>query len=320
MTLRKQTHFTLLSVNKIWDRAPHNAMTDLIRFKNRWFCTFRESDNHVQGENGKIRIIVSDDSLTWSSIALFFQEGVDLRDPKFSITPHGQLMLLVGGTIYHRNVYQSLQSRVSFSQNGKEWSPFSLIIEPHEWLWRVTWHLGKAYGASYSRSDPQDGKKPWNIKLYESPDGINFNILTSWDIPGHPNETTLRFLKSGKMIALVRCDGYEDNRARIGIADPPYTEWKWTTMKHYFGGPNFLVLPRDLLIAAGRILINTPYAQFERTAIASMNLEQIYPSLILPSQDDCSYPGLVFHEKILWVSYYSSHESNTSVYLARVAI
>ena len=29
-------------VKKIWDRAPHSAFTDLIRFKDRWFCSFRE--------------------------------------------------------------------------------------------------------------------------------------------------------------------------------------------------------------------------------------------------------------------------------------
>jgi hypothetical protein len=29
----------LLDLRKIWDYAEHNAMTDLIRFRNRWFCT-----------------------------------------------------------------------------------------------------------------------------------------------------------------------------------------------------------------------------------------------------------------------------------------
>ena len=42
--------------------------------------------------------------------------------------------------------------------------------------------------------------------------------------------------------------------------------------------------------------------------------------LKLPSGGDCSYPGLVWHEGVLWVSYYSSHEGRTMIYLARVQL
>ena len=40
--------------------------------------------------------------------------------------------------------------------------------------------------------------------------------------------------------------------------------------------------------------------------------------LRLPSGGDTSYPGMVYHEGLLWVSYYASHEGKTSIYLARV--
>ncbi len=30
-------------VEKIWAKAPHSAFTDLIRFNNAWYCTFREA-------------------------------------------------------------------------------------------------------------------------------------------------------------------------------------------------------------------------------------------------------------------------------------
>lgn len=311
----------LLSVQKIWDFATHNAMTDLIFFNERWYCTFRESDMHVHGEEGCIRILSSKDGITWASVKFFEEEGVDLRDPKLSIDPNGQLMLLAGGTVYDADhQYQYLQSRVSFSMDGIHWTPFKLIIEPHEWLWRVTWHDGKAYGASYSRSVPSDKKKEWNIKLYESPNGIDFTMLTQWEIYGYPNETTLRFLDNGEMVALVRRDKQHDNKAWIGISQPPYTEWHWKPSHLYFGGPNFIVGPHDILWAAGRILFDTPYLQLERTVVGCMDLEDIYPLLILPSGGDCSYPGMVLHENMLWVSYYSSHESNTSIYLARIVL
>jgi hypothetical protein len=320
MILGKQFVPNLISVQKIWDLAPHNALTDLIRFRDKWFCVLREADEHAKSD-GRLRILSSEDGLAWSSASLVIERGVDLRDPKLSVTPTGQLMLLAGGTIRNpEKVYQYMQSRVAFSEQGIEWSPFQPILEPHEWLWRATWHLGKAYGVSYAFSDPKNFRKEWLVKLFESSDGINYNLITSWDIIGYPNEATVRFLQSGDMVALLRRDMKFDNAAWIGISSPPYSEWSWKAARQHFGGPNFIVLPNDTLWAGGRVLWNTPYGQFEQTALATMDLDNIYPQLILPSSGDCSYPGMVFHEGILWMSYYSSHESNTAVYLARIAI
>ena len=42
--------------------------------------------------------------------------------------------------------------------------------------------------------------------------------------------------------------------------------------------------------------------------------------LTLPSGGDTSYAGLVWHDGLLWVSYYSSHEGKTSIYLAKVKV
>ena len=37
----------LVEVRKIWDQGNHNAFTDLIRFRDRWWCCFREGAGHV---------------------------------------------------------------------------------------------------------------------------------------------------------------------------------------------------------------------------------------------------------------------------------
>lgn len=309
----------LVSVHKIWDSAQHNAMTDLLFFRNRWFCTFRESDKHVHGANGSIRIISSEDTLSWKSVAHFEEDGVDLRDPKLSVTPDGRMMLLAGGTIYNQeHHYVSRQSRVAFSHDGKEWSPFTLILKPHEWLWRVTWFNGKAYGASYRSSDPRNVRKEWLINLFESSDGINYTLVTHWDIPGYPSEATIRFLSSGIMVALVRREKKHDNKAWIGVSPPPYVEWKWKQSRYHMGGPNFLILNDQTFCAAGRLCMINPYGFFEKTIVAEMNVEDFSPVLMLPSGGDTSYPGMVFRDGQLWVSYYSSHESHSAIYLARI--
>src|SRR5437763_12317935 len=89
----------IISVVKIWDAGKHNAFTDLIRWRGKWYCTFREADAHVGGD-GQLRLLESADGTTWESAALLGEEGVDLRDPKLSITPDGRLMIVAGGSVY----------------------------------------------------------------------------------------------------------------------------------------------------------------------------------------------------------------------------
>ncbi len=78
----------IVSARKIWDQGEHNAFTDLIRFQDRWWCTFREAKDHGPSI-GKVRIIVSTDTENWESAAVLEEREVDLRDPKFSIMPDG---------------------------------------------------------------------------------------------------------------------------------------------------------------------------------------------------------------------------------------
>lgn len=315
--LMKGKNPKLLSVDKIWSHAQHNALTDLIRYKNRWFCVFREGEDHVAGSSGTIRLITSDDGIRWESLALMKEKYVDLRDPKLSITPKGQLMLLVGGTIHVRQKYISRQSRVAFSDDGVHWSSFQTILEPHEWLWKITWHKEKAYGVSYSYSNIHNKYDEWNVKLFESGNGIDYQLVTAWGIKQHPNETTLRFLDNDKMLALVRRDGPLDKKAWIGISDPPYKDWVWNSTHDYLGGPDFILLPDQRIFAAGRVLMISPYGLYAKTVLAEMNTKDFNPLIVLPSFGDCSYPGLAYYEGKLWMSYYSSHEDKTSIYLAK---
>ena len=59
----------LVGVRMIWNQAGHNAFTGLVRFKDRWFCTFREGSGHVS-HDGKLRVITSADGETWEPAAL----------------------------------------------------------------------------------------------------------------------------------------------------------------------------------------------------------------------------------------------------------
>src|SRR3954462_12285805 len=112
----------IVEVKKIWDAGGHNAFTDLLRWHDRWWCTFRESDAHVGGDGG-IRIITSTDGAAWESAALIKEKDVDLRDPKLTVTPGDKLMLNCGGSVYlGTRTLKGKQSRVAFSTDGRTWT------------------------------------------------------------------------------------------------------------------------------------------------------------------------------------------------------
>ncbi len=319
----------LESVTKIWDAGAHNAFTDLIRFKNQWFCSFREAEGHVGGD-GKLRVLTSTDGVEWTSAALLAEEGIDLRDPKLSITADGRLMIVAGGSVYGgTKILKGRQPRVAFSADGRKWTATQRVLAEGDWLWRVTWHDGVAYGIAYDASQRASaaaqeaakstkpvapGPADWKLKLFRSADGVQYELITHLDVPGHPNESTLRFTADGEMIALSRREA-GSTFGWIGSSKPPYKTWSWHETQYRFGGPNFIVLDNGSMWAAGR-----RYPGGAKTVLAQMTRTSYEPLLTLPSGGDTSYPGLVFHEGLLWMSYYSSHEGKSSIYLAKIAL
>ena len=336
----------LVESKRIWDKAKNNSFTDLTRFRGQWFCCFREGIAHA-GDDGKVRVLHSPDGVEWTSAALIDEAGVDLRDPKFSIKPDGQLMIIAGGSVWNQETKPALlktkQPRVMFSTDGFTWTKPAKVLEEGQWLWRVDWHEGKAYGISYpylraQHPDPKVAEAaetngpvplspyPWKVKLVTSTDGLNWELVTHLDVPGRPNEATVRIRPDGEMIAMVRRER-GNYFGWIGSSKPPYREWRWHETEHRFGGPNFIVLPDSSLISAGR-----SYRQPFSTVIASMDREHYDIALKLPSGgSDTGYAGMVWHKNELGVSYYSSHEDRDgnpppnrhvelpcAIYLARV--
>ena len=294
----------LVSVAKIWDAAPHNAFTDLVRFKDKWFCTFREATGHVSGD-GKARVIASADGAVWSSVALIERSGCDLRDSKFCITPDNRLMMTVC-----RVSAKSYQSLTLFSGDGVEWSNETEVADPGFWLWRVTWNKKRAYGAGYGCADTNKF-----IRIYASDDGRKFTALSANAYNrGYPNESTMVFLPDDTCLCVTRRD--EDSKtAMLGKSKPPYADWAWSDLGRHIGGPNLLRLPDGRIVAGGR-------TEWGQTALHWLNPDAgaLTEFLQLPSGGDASYPGLVWRNDLLWVSYYSSHEQKTSIYLAKIEL
>ena len=299
----------LLEVRKIWDRAPHNAFTDLVRFKSEWFCVFREGTAHVS-QDGALRVITSKDGKDWVSAALLTQSNADLRDAKITLTPNNQLMLS-GAAALHQPAPFKHQSLAWFSEDGRKWSEPVNIGDPNVWLWRVTWHRKTAYSIGYDTAAEQF------IRLYTSGDGRRFDTLIGRVFDeGSPNETSLIFRPDETALCLLRRDGNAAS-AKLGVARPPYTDWRWSDLGIKIGGPHMIRLPDGRLVAAVRL-----YDGAVRTSLAWLDADacKLTEFLKLPSGGDTSYAGLVWEDGLLWVSYYSSHEGKACIYLARVRI
>jgi hypothetical protein len=123
-------------------------------------------------------------------------------------------------------------------------------------------------------------------------------------------------LEDGTALCLLRRDG-KGNMALLGTAKPPYKEWTWKDLGLKVGGPQLLLLPDGRIVASGRL-----YNGGAHTGLFWLDPKEGKATefLKLPSGGDTSYPGLVFHEGLLWVSYYSSHEGKTSIYRAKVKL
>ncbi len=303
----------LVEVNRIWDKAPHNAFTDLIRFRDRWYCTLREGTGHVS-HDGVLKVIASDNGKKWESVATFRSpRGLDMREAKFSIMPDVRLMLM--GVEANRKTRPALhQSLVWFTSDGKRWSEPTAVGDQDFWLWRGRWHDGTAYFFGYGcRSDNRA------LRLYTSTDGKRFETrIDKVAVEGtYPNETSLVFLPDGTAYCLLRQDG-EPKSGYIGKSRPPYTTWTWKKLGVRIGGPNMLQLPDGRFVAVVRRYGNR--SRPTRTVMCWLDPElgTLTEALELPSGGDTSYAGMVWHEDTLWISYYSSHEAKTSVYLAKV--
>ncbi len=308
----------LVEVRKIRDQAPHSAFTDLVHFRGNFHCAFREGRGHVSTD-GRIQVLWSPDAQGWTATDPVVKAGYDLRDAHLSVAPDGRLMLLGGAAPREKDGQGAPTGTfVAFSEDGIEWGEPQIVVEPGRWLWSVTWHKGKAYGVSYTA-----GAGERYLDLLASENGIEYKPRVHRLIDGsYPTETTLRFDSNDVCYALVRRDkrGGDPYSALLGISRGDYTKWDWHdlgTEFNAFGGPNFIQLPSGQWVAAGRMHEGGPH-----TALCQLDMKQHKMTKLLkfPSGGDTSYPGLLWHDGLLYMSYYSSHEGKTSIYLARIKI
>ena len=300
----------VVSIKPISSEGKCCSATDLVLFNDRWICAFREGSAYVSPD-GVVRVYESLDGDLWEAVGTIRLFGYDLRDPKLCVIPTGQLTLSFGAAKREGKNTLELLTHVSFSPDGHEWSEPVAIAEPFHWIWSPCWDDTACYGIGFSVAS-----KASYISLFRSEDGKTFlPLVGTLYADGSPTESAMQIESQGDAVCLTRRGG--DRPAALGVASSPFTDWKWKTLNVNVAGPDIAQLPDGRYIVAGRLGDGE-----KRTALCWLDVEKanLTEFLSLPSGGTNGYPGLVLRDNDLWVSYFSSHEEKTRVYVARVRL
>ena len=123
-----------MDARRIWDGAPHNAFTDLVRHRGKFVCVFREGKEHVSLD-GAIRVIGSADGRDWNSLARITLAVPISVIPRFSITPDGRFMIVAAAARNRKPSGEAdHQSMVWFSRDARDWGNGQAVADRDFWL------------------------------------------------------------------------------------------------------------------------------------------------------------------------------------------
>lgn len=265
----------IIQGDKIWDntRIPGRPgtrveLTDLVRFKDYWYCGFCEGEIHCNHPSGRAWIIRSPDGKDWEPAVVLDWDSADVRDPLFSITPEGWLM--INSSLYFTS-RQGRTDHIGKTSNPGEYIPQEAAAEskveekfyqldgpgtpdseaePEVARQSLTWFSADGLNWSSAYACPSGintwrwqvrwnagmgysvgyGGKDATGTLYRTRDGKNWRVLRRDFFPdGKGNEFTMAFDADNHLHGLLR-----HNKMRtmccLGKA-PYYQEWQWRGLR-----------------------------------------------------------------------------------------
>lgn len=317
---------TVSNIRRAFHNGEHNAFTDMVRFQDRYYLTFRSCpDGHMVHPTASVIVLASDDLQTWEQVHRFQVRHRDTRDPHFLIF---QEKLFVytgtwysGATTLPREDYD-LNLHLGYavwSADGSDWSdPIMLDGTFGHYIWRAATWNDKAYlcgrrKIGFAVEDKGEGRRIESLML-ESDDGLVWKKCTTFR-PIEGDETAFLFGSDGRLTAIAR--GHRSSPALVMHATPPWTRWKRTPLDRYIGGP-LLARWGERWVVGGRKVIDGA-----RTSMYWLQNDQLSEFAELPSGGDTSYPGFIaLSDTHAVMSWYSSHEKDadghtiTAIYLA----
>lgn len=317
-------------VRRVFHNGEHNAFTDLVRFRDRYYLTFRSCpDGHMVHPTSSIIVLASDDLKDWQQVHRFSVKHRDTRDPHFLVFKD-RLFVYTGTwysgetTLPHEDYDLNKHlGYAAWSDDGTDWhSPVMLEGTFGHYIWRANTFNGKAYlcGRRKHQFDmrPRGEGPEVESAMLESDNGLVWRTRALFQ-ETHGDETAFQFESDGSILAIGRRGR---GPAEILRSDPPYRQWDRRDLDRYIGGP-LLVRWGDRWVVGGRKTIGGP----AKTSMCWLVGDDLHEFAELPSGGDNSYPGfLQLSPTRAVMSYYSSHEQNdngqpiTAIYLANLTI
>ncbi len=319
------------SVRRVFHNGEHNAFTDLVRYNDRLYLTFRSCpDGHGVYPTSSIFVLSSQDGRDWEEVHRFRIAKRDVRDPHFLVFQ--RRLFVYTGAWYcgetapeHREMNQHL-GYAAWTEDGKRWhGPAMLEGTYGHYIWRAAAFGGKAYlcgrrKREFAESQTREERDPLvESALLESDDGLIWRKAGFFQ-KRYGNETAFLFERNGSILAVARSGG--GRNAQVLRSRPPYQEWERKDLDRYIGGPLLAEWGARYLVAGRKSLTGEP-----QTSLYWLVNDQLHEFAELPSGGDNSYPGFVELSPTRGlVSYYSSHErdqagkSITAIYLAALAL
>jgi hypothetical protein len=315
------------NVRRVFHNGEHNAFTDLVRFGDRFYLTFRSCpDGHMVHPTASIIILSSQDAQNWEPVHQFRVEKRDTRDPHFLIFKNR--LFVYTGTWYSGDTTIAVADYdlnqhlgyAAWSDDGRTWhSPVMLEGTFGHYIWRAaawgdTAFLCGRRKIGFEIAPRGEGRQVESLML-ESSDGLIWRKRAVFqEIDG--DETAFLFEPDGAVLGIGRRGGPTAQLLRAG---PPYTAWERRELSQNVGGP-LLTRWGDFYVVGGR---KSTTDRGPKTSLYWLIENQLREFAELPSGGDNSYPGLVaLSPARALVSWYSSHEQDdagrtiTAIYLA----
>ncbi len=318
---------SVTNIRRAFHNGEHNAFTDLVRFGDKYFLTFRSCpDGHMVHPTSRIIILSSPDAEHWDLVHEFHVPLRDTRDPHFLVFA-GKLFVYTGtwysgATTLPRDQYE-LNLHLGYAvstADGSTWTePIMLEGTFGHYIWRAASFDGKAYLCGRRKQGFRVGPKGEGADvesmMLESDDGLRWRTRAMFQAE-RGDETAFLFEDNGNIVAIGRRGSAA---AQLLRSQPPYDDWQRTELDRYIGGP---LIKRwgDHYVVGGRKIVKGKGA---RTSMCWLIDDQLREFAELPSAGDNSYPGLVvISDQHALMSWYSSHETDasgkpiTAIYLA----
>lgn len=295
-----------LEVRKVFTNSKHNAFTAMRRFKGDLYLAFRAGDAHNSPE-ADVLVLKSKDGKEWTE-AKRVNVARDDRDPQMVATDKSLFLYIpaMNGAV--------LETWLTRTDDGMNWSEPVKVYEPQFILWKPNLYNGVFYAAAHKK-DETSGGKGREVHLVKSADGVQWEKVSTIRGGNWESETTLLIEANGHATAFLR-QKYGSPQAQVLESDPPHVEWKARDAGvphfsghsvHTFQGTTYLLTRLRKGKEFGSIIYT--YADGKLT-----------PYCELPAGGDCAYLEAVEDGNNMLVSYYSTHEGTTDIYLATVPL